>query len=162
MSGLAVLSTVFIWSVCFLREDTYWLGKNIYYEARDEGFEGWLAVTNVTINRGLDGRWPNTIKGVVTAGTERGIKCDFSWYCDGLPDTPKLLQNKLKLQGFYLVAGGFLSLDVLGLLPDNTKGAHSYQRKELQDEEGWFGLLEPTVVINNHRFYKDKAITLRD
>ena len=49
-----------------------------------------------------------------------------------------------------------MSLKALGLLPDNTKGAHSYQRKELQDEEGWFGLLEATVVINNHKFYRDK------
>ena len=106
VSGLTVLSIIFLWLMCFMKEDTYWLGKNVYYEARDEGFQGWLAVTNVILNRRSDGRWPQTVKGVVTAGTERGIKCDFSWYCDGLPDTPKLWQNKLKLQVFYLIAGG--------------------------------------------------------
>lgn len=134
----------------------HWLGKSIYFEARDEGFKGWIAVANTKFNRRRDRRFPNTIADIVTDGTERGARCDFSWYCDGLPDTPKQWKNKAKLQGFYVLAGGLLLLDEGGLLPDTTKGAHSYQRVDLPDDCGWFGLLERMATVGNHAFYRDK------
>jgi hypothetical protein len=97
------------------------------------------------------------VKQIVTGGTERGIRCDFSWYCDGKPDAPSSLNNKFKLQGHYVMAGAFITLNYFGLLPDITHGAHSYQRKELQDDTGWFGTLQATVIINNHKFYRGRT-----
>jgi spore germination cell wall hydrolase CwlJ-like protein len=81
------------------------LADNIYFEARNQSTDGMIAVGRVVINRLRDNRWPNTICGVVkdavyteswkTRGTPDTIdarmvpvknKCQFSWYCDGLPD----------------------------------------------------------------------------
>jgi N-acetylmuramoyl-L-alanine amidase len=135
----------------------YWLGKSMYFEARDEGFFGWMAVANVKFNRRRDPRFPKTIKEITTDGVERGQACDFSWYCDGKPDTPQQWGNRALLQGFYILAGGFLILDEVAVLHDITKGAHSYQRNELPDDCGWFGRLEQTITIGSHTFYHDKS-----
>ena len=37
------------------------LAKNMYYEARNQGTAGWMAVTAVVLNRVNDDRFPNTI-----------------------------------------------------------------------------------------------------
>ena len=69
------------------------LADNIYFEARNQGFAGWVAVAQVTLNRVRDDRFPNTICEVVKQGLtyESGFpirdKCQFSWYCDGKSDT---------------------------------------------------------------------------
>ena len=86
------------------------LAKNMYYEARNQGTAGKLAVTNVVLNRLKDKRFPNTICGVVKQGPTRESwktkkdknlpdeerifypirhKCQFSLYCDGDSDEPK-------------------------------------------------------------------------
>ena len=75
-----------------------WLAKNVYFEARNQGVAGQLAVAMVTLNRVSDKRYPNTIREVVTQGLTRASwlsgeqvpiknKCQFSWYCDGKADT---------------------------------------------------------------------------
>ena len=61
------------------------LTRNIYYEAGGEPFEGKVAVAQVTINRVEDGRFANSICGVVYQKNviyER-VVCQFSWFCDG-------------------------------------------------------------------------------
>ena len=77
------------------------LAKNMYYEARNQGTAGWMAVTAVVLNRVNDDRFPNTICEVVEQGPTRKSwkdptvkipikhRCQFSWYCDGLSDKPK-------------------------------------------------------------------------
>lgn len=67
------------------------LAEVIYFEARGEGDEGMLAVGHVVLNRASDERFPKTICGVVKQGKHvRGKplrnKCQFSYYCDGIPD----------------------------------------------------------------------------
>ena len=47
------------------------LAKNIYYEARNQGTAGWMAVTAVVLNRVNDSRFPNTICEVVEQGPTR-------------------------------------------------------------------------------------------
>lgn len=62
------------------KEDVIWLAKNIYHEARGKSEKLQTAVAIVTINRVRSGKYPNTIKGVVTE------KNQFSWYGDKRPD----------------------------------------------------------------------------
>lgn len=70
------------------------LATNIYFEAMQESFAGQLAVSSVVLNRVADARFPNSICGVVQQGAfgsaskevSKG-RCQFSWYCDGKPDT---------------------------------------------------------------------------
>ena len=80
------------------------LAMNVYHEAKNQPFEGQVAVAQVVINRVRDERFPNTICEVVEQGPtyeswktrndaslsekERVYwpvknRCQFSWYCDG-------------------------------------------------------------------------------
>ena len=84
------------------------LAKNIYFEAGIDNKAGMYAVADVTLNRVNDLRWAHTVCGVVYEGHMRESwktkqdpslpkelrefypilhKCQFSWYCDGKPDT---------------------------------------------------------------------------
>jgi N-acetylmuramoyl-L-alanine amidase len=88
--------------------ELYCLAMNIYHEARAESIAGQYAVADVTINRTLDTRYPNTVCKVVMqakmkeswktkqypdlSDSQRKYipvrnKCQFSWYCDGRSDT---------------------------------------------------------------------------
>ena len=87
--------------------ELYCLAMNIYHEARAESIAGQYAVADVTINRTLDTRYPNTVCKVVMqakmkeswktkqypdlSDSQRKYipirnKCQFSWYCDGRSD----------------------------------------------------------------------------
>jgi len=69
------------------------LAQNIYHEARSESTAGRMAVALVTLNRVNDKRFPDSICGVVKqtkyypSGNIDLHSCQFSWYCDGKPDT---------------------------------------------------------------------------
>ena len=88
--------------------ELYCLAQNVYFEAKSEPLAGQYAVADVVLNRVKDNRYPNTICEVVKEGpikeswktrqhadlsdAERVYfpkrnKCQFSWYCDGKPDT---------------------------------------------------------------------------
>lgn len=68
------------------------LTRVMYFEARGEGRKGMLAVGHVVMNRVADDRFPDNICGVVKQGKHHSnglpVKhmCQFSWYCDGIPD----------------------------------------------------------------------------
>lgn len=59
------------------------LALNIYFEARNEDYVGQMMVAEVTINRKLDERFPDTICDVVYQNNQ------FSWTHDGKSDEPK-------------------------------------------------------------------------
>ena len=63
-------------------EEKSCLAEAMYYEARDQGWRGMLAVGIVVQNRVRDDRYPDTVCGVVRH------KCQFSYYCDGKPERP--------------------------------------------------------------------------
>ena len=81
------------------------LADNMYFEARNQGTAGIIAVSNVVLNRVKSEMYPNTICEVVRQGPHReswrknGVyhpvrhRCQFSWYCDGKPDKPKNAVN---------------------------------------------------------------------
>ena len=68
------------------------LAHNIYFEARNESYEGKLAVATVTTNRVLSLKYPNTYCEVVweqRTNPRTGKKVpQFSWTLDGKPDRP--------------------------------------------------------------------------
>ena len=87
--------------------ELYCLAMNVYHEAKSEPLAGQYAFADVTINRTLDTRYPNTVCEVVMQArmkeswktkqypdlpnSERKYipvrnKCQFSWYCDGKSD----------------------------------------------------------------------------
>ncbi len=65
------------------------LARAVYFEARSETELGQLAVARVILNRVRDANYPNTICNVVYQGSDRSNSCQFSFACDGAPDTPR-------------------------------------------------------------------------
>lgn len=60
------------------------LAKSIYFEAGSESHKGKVAVAQVVLNRVNDGRYPDTICGVISQSVKIANKtvCQFSWYCN--------------------------------------------------------------------------------
>lgn len=60
------------------------LAKNIYFEARNEPFEGKVAVAQVTLNRVGSDDFPNDVCQVIYQKNVFYSKtvCQFSWYCE--------------------------------------------------------------------------------
>ena len=103
------ISLLLLFSLCVqanTAKEANCLAENIYFEARNQGTGGWIATTNVTLNRVQSDRFPNTICDVVFQGpTYEGTnipvrhKCQFSWWCDGLPED--IDNTNLYMQIFY-------------------------------------------------------------
>ena len=133
------------------------LAKNMYYEARNQGLAGQFAVSLVVMNRVKDDRYPNTICGVVEQGPTReswkknGVfypirnRCQFSWYCDGLSDTPT---EKDAWDNAIMVANGVYHSN----FEDFVEGATHYHAYYVAPE--WASAKTYIVRIEDHIFYR--------
>jgi spore germination cell wall hydrolase CwlJ-like protein len=65
------------------------LALAVYYEARSEPFLGQVAVAEVVLNRAESARYPDDVCDVVTQGGTARHRCQFSYYCDGKPESPR-------------------------------------------------------------------------
>lgn len=63
------------------------LATAIYFEARGESYRGQAAVAQVVLNRVKSDFYPNTICGVVYQNQSQRNACQFSFACDGIPET---------------------------------------------------------------------------
>jgi len=78
--------------VVMSEEEITCMAKAIYFEARGEGSQGQIGVGYVVLNRMADKRFKSsTACGVVYQRSNRG--CQFSWVCDGKPDTIRSAQS---------------------------------------------------------------------
>ncbi len=59
----------------------------LYFEARGETTEGLFAVGEVILNRVDSNAYPDTLCNVINQGTGRKYACQFTYTCDGLPET---------------------------------------------------------------------------
>ena len=134
-----------------------WLAKNVYFEARNQGIAGQIAVAQVTLNRVGDHRFPNTIKEVVTQslykkswrdGSNVPIrnKCQFSWWCDGKTDTifDWKTFNKIKTLMLTYVSNSSII--------DITEGATHYHADYVLPD--WAATKTKTIEIEDHIFYR--------
>jgi len=64
------------------------LALAVYHEARSEPLLGQVAVAEVVLNRASSPRYPDNVCEVVTQGGTVRHRCQFSYYCDGKPETP--------------------------------------------------------------------------
>jgi spore germination cell wall hydrolase CwlJ-like protein len=127
-------------------EERFCLAQAIYFEAGMQNPDEQRAVGDVVINRMRDGRFPDSICGVIHEGGEasRG-RCQFSWWCDGLsdetvqPDRWSLAQQS---------ADEVLS----GEYADETDGALFFHNKTVRPS--WSRKLQKTAVLGAHIFYR--------
>tara|TARA_B110000503_G_C7130443_1_gene406590 strand:- start:309 stop:842 length:534 start_codon:yes stop_codon:yes gene_type:complete len=135
------------------------LAKNMYYESRNQGVAGQLAVSAVVLNRVNDNRFPDTICEVVKQGPTRSSwkdpkikipvkhRCQFSWYCDGRSDNPK---NKELYETYLNLAESILLNEVPFL--DITDGATFYHADYVLP--AWAKQKTKTTEIEDHIFYR--------
>lgn len=63
------------------------LATAVYFEARGESSKGQAAVAQVILNRVRNPAYPDTACGVVYQNAALHNRCQFSFACDGIPDT---------------------------------------------------------------------------
>ena len=143
----------------FRHSEATCLAKNMYYEARNQGLAGQLAVSLVVMNRVKDSRYPNTVCGVVEQGPTRESwkkngtyypirnRCQFSWFCDGKSDDPKEPTTYKRLLDLALV----LVYDDIQIV-DFTEGATHYHADYVYP--AWRKSKTKTVEIADHIFYR--------
>ena len=131
-------------------KDVMCLAKNVYFEARDQSIKGQFAVALVTRNRVNSKRYPDTLCGVVEHRYHpQRIDCQFSWFCDGEPDTPQekeswelavAVAKQVAFHGDYII--------------DHTKGSTHYHAKYVLP--WWASKLARIDVIGDHIFYVER------
>lgn len=130
------------------------LAMNIYHEARGESEKGQVAVALVTKNRVDDPRFPNTYCGVVKQGkitswkqATRINECQFSWYCDGKPDSVK---DMISWGESVRIAYEVMYADIV----DFTKGATHYHADYVRPYWRKDRQLTRVKVVGTHIFYR--------
>ena len=119
--------------------DVLLLGLNVYYEARGEGLSGKAAVAHVTLNRMKDGRWPDTLFGVILQPGQ------FSW-----TRKPGKIEDADALKASVMVAARAM----MGDLRDLTGGALYFHAARLGDPD-WAQGLTRLAQIGAHTFYSN-------
>lgn len=134
--------------------------QNIYFEGRNQTVEGMEAIGLATLNRLVSPKYPDTVCEVITQGLRwkgRIIyrKCQYSWFCDRLPDSPNL---KNSIERLAWENSGTVAREVLaGRIDDFTDGATHYHYFDMPTPywaRATSGLLERTIQADDHIFYK--------
>jgi len=121
------------------------LAEALYFEARGETVKGQVAVAEVILNRRDSGRFPRTVCGVVRQGTGRTHQCQFSYACDGRPET-------IHETAAYARAAKIARLMLAGAPRMLTRGALYYHNGSVRPS--WTRRFAETVRIGTHRFYR--------
>lgn len=127
------------------------LALNIYFEARNQSFEGQIAVTHVVFNRVADPQFPDNVCDVIyqartyESGFPKRHQCQFSWYCDGKSDEPRE-------QAAFLKAMRVIRYMIIFDIDDVTDGATHYHATSVFPD--WAKSKKKTVQIGDHIFYR--------
>ncbi len=126
-------------------EEVTCLALNIYFEARDQPFEGKIAVGHVVMNRVANPRFPKSVCEVIRQGGEDDLhRCQFSWWCDGHSDQPRNTRAwKESIHIAKKIFDGFSDDPTDGALWYHADYVHPYWRKTMK----------PTLRIGAHVFY---------
>jgi len=121
------------------------LAEALYFEARGENLNGLVAVSEVILNRVDDRRYPNSVCGVINQGTGERFRCQFTYTCDGRPET-------ITEKRAYERVGKVARLMVDGAPRLLTSGATHYHTKAVHPK--WGRVFARTATIGFHHFYR--------
>ena len=122
------------------------LARSIYWEAKGKDSTDMEAVANVVMNRlGHEG-FPDTVCAVVKQGSETK-SCQFSWWCDGKPDSAQE-------EAPYAIAKEIARKALNKQLPDHTGGALYFHDRTVKPD--WADKYVKTAEIGLFRFYKPR------
>ena len=127
--------------------DEQWacLAQALYFEARGESVRGQFAVAEVILNRVDSAKFPDTVCKVIHQGTGRKFACQFTFTCDGYPET-------IREKGAYARVGKIAKLMMDGAPRDLTDGATYYHTKAVNPR--WARKFARTTTIGVHHFYR--------
>ena len=129
-------------------KELWCLATAIYFEARGESYRGQVAVAQVVLNRVKDHRYPDTICGVVFQNQSRRNSCQFSFACDGIPETINDRKSWAQAEDIAnRFTAGQLYLTEVG---DATHYHATYVRP------AWAPRMNKVTQIGLHVFYKFK------
>ena len=120
------------------------LAEAIYFEARGEPVRGQFAVAEVILNRVGSNEFPDTVCGVIKQGTGARYRCQFTYTCDGKPETVRdaaAYERGRKLSAITLASGA----------AELTDGALFYHTRAVNPF--WAALFDRTTTIGAHHFY---------
>ncbi len=123
------------------------LTEALYFEARGEKLEGVIGVAEVILNRTDGSRYPDTICAVVNQGTGERHRCQFSYTCDGRPET-------IGEQKAYERVGRVARMMMDGAPRILTDGATHYHTKSVSPR--WSRVFERTATIGYHHLYREE------
>lgn len=121
------------------------LAEALYFEARGESVRGQFAVAEVILNRVDSPAFPDTVCGVIHQGTGRKFQCQFTYTCDGHPDT---IANQTAFEQVSRVA----RLMLAGAPRRLTDGATHYHTRAVTPR--WSRIYPRTATIGVHHFYR--------
>ena len=123
------------------------LAEAIYFEARGEKATGQQAVAEVIINRVNSDKFPDKICEVVTQGGNNKNKCQFSFNCDGLPESisEKDAYAEVRMLAFRAMQGEIKPV----------AGGATYFHATWANPR-WAGVFEKTAEIGSHVFYQER------
>lgn len=123
------------------------LARSIYWEAKGKSTADMEAVASVVMNRlGHEG-FPDTVCAVVKQGSE-SKNCQFSWWCDGRPDT---VQEATQ----YAIAKEIARKALNKQLNDRTNGAMYFHDRNVKPD--WARKYIKTTETRMFLFYKPKG-----
>nr|WP_037293881.1 cell wall hydrolase [Roseobacter sp. CCS2] len=126
------------------------LAEALYFEARGESVRGMFAVGEVILNRVDSNAYPDTLCAVINQGTGRKYACQFTYTCDGRPETigePRSWERVGKVARI-LIDGAPRAL---------TGGATHYHTKAVNPS--WAQRYPRVAEIGFHYFYRQPVRT---
>lgn len=124
------------------------LTEALYFEARGESLKGILGVAEVILNRVDDKRYPGSVCDVVNQGTGERYRCQFTYTCDGRPETITEMNAYKKL-------GKIARFMLDGAERELTDGATHYHTKSVNPR--WARVFPRTTTIGYHHFYREPS-----
>lgn len=124
------------------------LSEALYFEARGETVKGIFGVAEVILNRVDDRRYPNSVCGVINQGTGERYRCQFTYTCDGRPETIREVRA-------YEKVGKVAKIMLDGAPRVLTNGATHYHTKSVNPN--WADIFPRTTTIGYHHFYREPS-----
>lgn len=133
----------------------YCMAEAIYFEARSESHLGQLAVALTIKNRAFKSPYyPDNICQVVRQGPHRGgvpirNRCQFSYFCDGIPER---IKDRGAWEKALAVAELVLGTEIEIIGMENVTHYHT-----VAVQPAWSTMFQFTRTIGRHKFYSQKV-----
>ena len=133
----------------YSEKEMWCLATAIYFEARGEAYRGQVAVAQVVMNRTKHKLYPSSICGVVFQNQNKRNACQFSFACDGRPETVTDQKSWAQAEE---IAGKVASGELY--LTEVANATHYHASYVYPD---WAPKMKKVTKVGLHIFYRFKS-----